>query len=798
MKLQIPVPLQRAFAVISWERAVPAFLPFVAALAGVFAVLWSGILAELPLSWHIAGLVVCGAALLATLSRGAAKFRFPRKGETLRRIEERSDLKPGILDSVWARPFARDEEDDPLWIASRERLIQTVGTPKVPLPRIDLAEIDSYRLRWIAPALVVGALALTLGQPDGLRASLQPPLPERQPIVVDAWIEPPAYTGLSPRILKLNRERSSLAAAEGSRLHVRLREQDGSSIRGVLTFQTTDRGKRRIRPEGDDKSQVTLPFEDNGLLTISARGETRQVAIYAIEDRPPEVKLVGEPSTETGIIRLEVETMDDYPLADARLVLSLLGGQKISIDAPMPDEDVAGEPAVIPLPSLTGTPGAYRVEAGDEEHPWAGLLVRGQVEVTDGLGRVAATEPFAITMPERTFYNPLSRAVIEERQKLAMAPSSLLRSSDFFGALTNAPDLFDVRAADHLMLKATAEAVAAARVRDVPDIVEGLWPLAVELEDDGLAYAKARLDAAEEALREALRNGASNEEIAEKISELRQAMNDYIRALADSGYAEGDPQSGDDEYAQSDLDDLLDRMEELSEQGARAEAESLLAQLEALLQSLKLSRGEQEGGSPGEDGTPGQGQGQGSGEGQGGMGEGERALSGTGDIIQKQRELTDQTFSARRGQRGQSGLADEQRELTEELDQLAEGLSDEAGDARGAFEDAKETMERAAQALENGNLPRAQMLQEQAMQELREAGNELADAIGEGGDDVSEGATDPFGRAYEGDGGQDPEDFGLYDPERIRELIAEIRKRLEDPNLGEAERTYLESLLERF
>lgn len=797
MRLQVPVPLQRAFAVLSWERAVPAFLPLVVGALIVLALLWSGLLSALPLSWHMAGLGASAAILVFLALRGSRRFRFPRRGETLRRIEERSDLKPGVLDGVWARPFSSPDHD-PLWIASRERLIQTIGTPKVPLPRIDMQKADPWRLRYVALGLVVFAVGLTGGRSDGLRASLTPPLPPAAPVVVDAWIEPPAYTQLPPRLFKLSRPKTSLAVATGSRLHLRLREEDGRPVRGVLTYQSIAEGRRRIRPEGDDKSQVALTLEETGVLAVNVRGGTRIVQIYVQEDNPPTVRLASDPETATGVIRFDVETSDDYPLAEGKLRISLLPGQRISADAPMPDRSVVETPDVIELPSLAAQPGTYRIEAASEEHPWAGLLVKAVVEVTDGLGQTAVTEPFAFTMPERTFYNPLSRAVIEERRKLAMAPNSLNRSAQLLSALVKAPDLFDVPPTDHLMMKATASAVTAAKVRDVPDIIESLWPLAIELEDDGLTFAKAQLDAAEDALREALRNGASQEEIAQRIADLRQAMNDYIRALAESGYAESDPDQPATEFGEADLEELLERMEELSEQGARSEAENLLAQLEALLQSLQLSQGQRGNqGTPGE-GSPGQGQPGQMGQNGEGQGEGSQSLSGTGDLIQGQRELTDETFSARRGDRGAGGLSLDQRELSEQLRSLMEGLPEGAEGARGSFEEAERSMEQAAEALENGNLGLAQALQERALQQLREAGNELADALGEGGEEMSEGGADPLGRAFEGEGGPDPEDFGLYDPERIRELIAEIRKRLEDPSLGQAEREYLESLLERF
>lgn len=793
------VPLQRAFAVLSWERAFPAFLPLFTAAAVIFALLWLGAYSALPLIWHLIALALSALTLMTLAGHGARKFRFPRRGETLRRIEERSDLTPGILDSVWAKPFAH-EEDNPLWIASRERLLQSIGEPKVPLPRLKLREADPFMLRYVAVALVVLPLLLSRGDVIGLRASLTPPFPPQAPVIVDAWIEPPAYTGLSPRILKLQTESTAIGAATGTRLHLRIRHDDGTSVPGIITFQREGERRTRLRSEDDDRSQITIDLEQSGQLAIAARGESRFINLYVSPDGEPSVRVLNEPETDTGVIRFDVETEDDYPLGGGKMIVTLLPGQRISPDAPMVERSVSDEPEEFDLPSLAGPPGAQQVEVGSEEHPWAGLLVSAKIEVVDGLGQKAVSEPFAFTMPERTFYNPLSKVVIEERRKLAMAPRSLNRSADLFGAITEAPDLFDVEAAEHLMLKATAQAVAAATVRDVPDLIESLWPLAVELEDDGLTFARAQLEAAERALREALRNGASNEEIAQRIAELREAMNNYIAALAESGYGEADPSENRQQVGQNALDDLLSQMQDLAEEGSRSEAESLLAQLEALLQSLQLSRsnqgqqqGGEDGGQQGQQGQPG-GQGQGGGSG----GQGQQSLSGTGDLLQRQRELSDETFSARRGDRGSQGLGGEQQGLADALRDLIDGLPGEGEGARSAFEDAEQSMESAARALENGNLGLAQALQERALQQLREAGTELADALGEAGDDPSMGARDPLGRAFEGEGGPDPEDFGLYDPERIRALIEQIRGRLEDPGLSEAERDYLESLLERF
>ncbi|MEO1042421.1 MAG: DUF4175 family protein [Pseudomonadota bacterium] len=791
MRLPAPVPLIRTHALLAWERFYPAFLPVgIAILLGV-ALGLTGWLAQTPPWAHTSVLALVLLAIGVLSWRATRLFRWPSRRDVLRRLEERNGLADGCLDAIDAQPFSADE-NDPLWVAARERLVEAIGHPKLPRLSIDAAKVDPYRLRYLALTALLAAGASSGGDFSGMHASLNPAFPVRPPLTVDAWIEPPAYTGLPPRVLK-GRIRYIHQIPEGSELHLRLRDEVGAPAKGIITFASADSGKRRIRPSDPDSGTLTWPLTESGVLAINARGETTQFTLSVRPDLPPSVFLAEEPDLSSGAIRLKVITSDAYDLVRGTLSVSLLPGQRISEDAPAPDDDITREPALIALHELVGPSGEVDVEIDASSHPWAGLLVKAEIEVEDGRGQTARSEPFAFTMPQRTFYNPLSQAVIEERQKLAMAPSNLVRSGKTFGALIQAPDLFDVDPREHLMLRATAAALAAAKRRDVNDIVESLWPLAVELEDAGLEFARARLDAAEDALRQALRKGANPGEIAQRISELQQAIDDYIRALAESGVAQADEGTKGRSFDDDDLQDMLSQMQDLSDQGANEAAETILSQLEAMLNGLQLSGGDGSSGEGQPGGQPGGGSGGRAGAGNGAGPNGSSALSATMDLLEQQRELSDNTFAARRGDRGTEGLADQQRQSADDVGALAQGLQ---GDEQSALPDlnrARQAMERAAQALENDDLGRAQALQEGAMQALRDASDQIAELA----DNDFQG-RDPLGRALEGGNSLRAEDFGLYDPERMRELIGEIRKRLQDPNLGETERAYLESLLERF
>ena len=67
----------------------------------------------------------------------------------------------------------------------------------------------------------------------------------------------------------------------------------------------------------------------------------------------------------------------------------------------------------------------------------------------------------------------------------------------------------------------------------VEELADVLWDLALEIEEGDLSDALARLRRAQDRLAEAIENGATDEEIAELMQELREAMQDYMRQLAE-------------------------------------------------------------------------------------------------------------------------------------------------------------------------------------------------------------------------------------------------------------------------
>ena len=189
----------------------------------------------------------------------------------------------------------------------------------------------------------------------------------------------------------------------------------------------------------------------------------------------------------------------------------------------------------------------------------------------------------------------------------------------------------------------------------VSEVTGALWDMAVEIEDGDLEDARARMERARDRLQEAMRNGASDEEIARLMQELRDATQDYMRQMAQQQARDraNDPNQPpmDMENAmrmtQDDIQRMMDRIQELMEEGRMAEAQQALEELQQMLENMQMTEG------------------QGGGEGQ--QSPGEQAMEGLGETLRDQQELSDQAFrdlqdqfnpdgnSGQRGQQGQQG-----------------------------------------------------------------------------------------------------------------------------------------------
>ncbi len=470
----------------------------------------------------------------------------------------------------------------------------------------------------------------------------------------------------------------------------------------------------------------------------------------------------------------------------------------------------------LPLP-MSGTRMDFTELLRDDlgQHPWAHLPVQVRLRVTDAAGQTGESAAFAATLPGRRFFDPAALAVAELRRDILWTRENGPRTAQLMRAILHRSDEAFRSPAVAPALREAVRALEASldtgdwtpEARD--ELAATLWDLALLIEEGELANARDRLRRIQDQIDEAMRNGATPEEIEELMDELREAMRDYMQMLAEQPRERGERQPGEQmEITGSQIQELMDRIQELMEEGRMDEAAELMARLNELLENLQITEGE--GGEP----LPGA-----------------ESMEELGDTLGEQQSLADDTFRELQegfNERtnpdadGQSA-EDRLRELAERQGQLRDQLREQQlqplpgdgtpeGDAAlDALEEAQRAMDEAAEALRENNPRGALERQAEAMDALREGLRQFNDAMqqdrAERREDGQRGQADvtgrdPLGRDRRGDNASGS-DLGATLPgedprQRARDLMDEIRRRSAEQERPETERDYLNRLIDRF
>jgi len=433
-------------------------------------------------------------------------------------------------------------------------------------------------------------------------------------------------------------------------------------------------------------------------------------------------------------------------------------------------------------------------------HPWAGLDVTVQLSAVDGAGHTASSEDRKFKLPERVFNRPLARAIIEQRRNLSRGPGAIPRVATALEAFALAPERFTMKGSVFLGLRSAYWRLMQSRVRaDVTGVQELLWDIALSLEDGGVTLAAEEVRRLQKELQKALAEGAPDEEIARLTEQLRQAMREMMQAMAEQAPAEMIPLVDGQIIEAEDLEAMLDRIEEMSKLGAKDAAQELLSQLQDMMEGMSGPMAE-----PSEQ---------------------ERQLAQQlaelNEIVKEQEKLRDKTFredqktEEERAESRAAGedqkQAGEQGDLEERLGGVEKKIEEQGAEGPKELGEAGEAMDKAEQALREGDTGEALTLQEEALAKLKSAQDQAKQALAaeqkkNGGMRVGRASgrrnpgMDPAGRP-EANG---PIDNGSVkvpterESQRAREILNELRKRSGETGRSKPELDYLERLLRRF
>lgn len=854
-------PMRLTLAGLWAERLARAFWPLWSLLLVTLAALAFGLQDLGPLHYAQAAGAVVAIAGLILAARGLKTFRKPTVLDALDRLDTTMPGRPIATLRDTQALGASDPASLALWQAHQQRMAARAAGARPVQPDLKLSSRDRFSLRYVAlTAFVMAALFGSFwkaGSVAGLATGAALATPGGPSW--EAWAQPPAYTG-KPSLYLNDITDPALDLPTGTRLQIRLYGPEGD-----LTVTQTVADVPAPAKETEATPAAAVPNAMKGIsdLTVTRSGDLvidgpggRAWAITAIPDAAPTVEIVGDMVREAdGRFKQQVKATDDYGVVAGRVTITL-DSAKIDRRHGLKVDPESIEPVILDMPlPRKGKRTEMTATLVDDlsKHVFANLPVTMTFAVTDAAGNEGTSAPYAVTLHGKRFFDPLAAALIEMRRDILWNRINAPRAVQLLKAVTNRPEGFirHDRAFLHLrvLMRSLEAKEASLTVEDRDAIAEELWKIAFMVEEGNLQDAFDRLQRAQDRLDEAIKNGASPEEIDQLMKEMQQALNDYMRELAEEAQRNpGDQQQSEMMQGQmmsgDQLQEMLDKLQQLMEEGKTAEAAELMEQLRQLMQNMQVVQGQQ-----------GQGQGQ----------PGQNGMQGLGETLRDQQDLSDDAFrdlqgvprpgdeqgegqeqgqdqgqgQGQDGPEGQDGkqfgenqqdggqpgegegegdLSDRQRELRERLNDLQNGDlpgdGTEQGEAgRQDLDRAGRAMEEAEDALRDGDLSGALDRQAEAMEALRDGMQNFGEAMaeeqrqnrdGQGGErefgSADPNGTDPLGRR-QGETARIGSDENMVqnDPDtRAQELLDEIRRRSGELTRPLEELDYLKRLLQMF
>ncbi|MBE7219591.1 MAG: TIGR02302 family protein, partial [Caulobacteraceae bacterium] len=744
---------------------------------------------------------------------------------------------------------AADAATRALWELHRRRAAEAVARTRVRAPSPRLVERDRYALRAAALLAVVAAGFVAGPDKEGRLAAAfnwRGDDADARTTRIDAWIDPPAYTGKPPLVLLgptavAAAEDALVSAPAGSIVVVRSAGTGHVAAKGDGGLKPAPAKAGAAAPKTGTDTRLVLGGD--GTLTVTEDGTTvRTVVLKAIPDLPPRVTLLGVPKASyRGTLTLGYALADDYGVigADARFERPVIDGK------PVTGRSLVEPPkGTLALPAAPGGIGDAKTTLDLSDHPWAGAHVTMVLTARDEGGNTGESKPTEVVLPARPFTVPLARALVEQRRNLVLDPDHRDRVAMALDALDYAPEVFDVPPAVHLGLHAAQLRLKAATTDpQLVEVADLLWAMALRIENGDLTQAEQDLRAAQKELRDAMARGAPPDEIKRLTENLRKQMDKFLSEMAQRQQRNGDQVEAQNQNSRTltekDLQSMIDRMEKAARDGDMAEAQRLLDQLSGIMNNLKTAKGggqqnramremnramsdldrmtrdqgdvrdktfqqgdgdeTDQGQAPGEDSADGGPQGQdqdGSPGNQGSQaGRGQKPGPGLGELQRRQSGLSQQLQALQKrmrelGMRDEKGLADAQEAMKQAEGALGKGQSG-VGDAVGA-------QGRALEGLQRGMKGMGQQMAQQGGG--GQPGQAQAPGEGDQQSDDQGDDTDPLGRPRQGRGTAQNNQLDVSGglAARAARVMEELRRRLGDPTRTPEEQDYLERLLKRY
>ena len=597
---------RRAIAILRIEQIWPALLPSLAVLVAYVALILFDLPQRLPV-WLQVPLLLLVLAVAAQMAWVRLRQLTAPHAEIVDcRIEDSSGLRHRPLQTLADRP-AGGGEDDPVWAAHLARVQAGIGRLDAGWPRLGLLRHDRYRLSFaLGPLLLVAALLAGSDLPARLASGLLPglvvppgPMPRLQ-----AWITPPGYAHAAPVFLTGGHDEVALPA--GSVLQLSLTGVVGRPHLALRPLNANAIPSGKVRLERLAAGSWSLQRTLQAGTSLSLRANGRALADWTVRVTPAPQVLVAwngtpGPASQPWLTRLPWHVSHPYGVATLAGEIRLAdpgrpGGAAIApLQVPVPLPPDARDARGVALPDLSAD-------------PRAGEAVIGRLRATDAAGHAAWSAEARFRLPERPFRNPLARAVLDARKRLALGRETRSATASDLQALGEAPGPFATDPGLFLNLSSTASLLDDDDVPEPAAIAEAtvrLWNLALALED-GLhndragARAMADVRAAREALTQQLEHmrqlgdkgqaPAEQSELSRRIQALSAAIARRLQALAEQARREHTmlpPMPDARALTGNDLSRMMQQMRDAAAQGNTREAMQQLQRMQSMLDRMR-------------------------------------------------------------------------------------------------------------------------------------------------------------------------------------------------------------------
>jgi hypothetical protein len=343
---------------------------------------------------------------------------------------------------------------------------------------------------------------------------------------LDVWVTPPEYASGSPLIIStpagVRYEHDTITVAQGSMISAHLAEQDGDTPILVV--------------DGND-----IPFTEDAHGDYAASaviGEGKKLSIrrgwmtlaswkiHAIADKPPAVAMSEKPTiTESHMVRVSYSASDDFKVDQVAL--------RITPRDPLPGANNAPVDIALPAPADKYI---SRVDFADlTGQPWAGQKVKLQIVAINQAGVESASDGMDFTLPERHFFHPVARLLIDERKKLMQNPDDeRLReeTANIMAGIAQETSNFHGDAVVMMALRSGAVRLVLGHDHNAAvSVGDLLWQSAARIEDGATNSAQHILHDAQQDLAEALDHNAGQQEVDLLTQRLQAALDHYLEHI---------------------------------------------------------------------------------------------------------------------------------------------------------------------------------------------------------------------------------------------------------------------------